>query len=65
MGGLTTVEDVDVGDRADRTASMELMSAMRLKVPVLAIPLSGNEVISVAFTTRVLEARLTILHQGS
>ena len=35
MGGLTTDDDVGVGDRADRTALTELMSAMRLKVPVL------------------------------
>ena len=37
MGGLTTDDDVGVGDRADRTALTELMSAMRLKVPVLAM----------------------------
>ena len=27
--GLTTVDDAGVGDKADRTASRELMSAMR------------------------------------
>ena len=29
IGGLTTVDDAGVGDKADRTALRELMSAMR------------------------------------
>ena len=29
IGGLTTVDDAGVGDKTDRTASRELMSAMK------------------------------------
>ena len=36
-----TVDDVGVGNKADRTALAELMSAMRLKVPVLAMSSSA------------------------
>ncbi len=41
IGGLTTVDDVGVGDKADHTASTELMSAIRLEVPVLALRFSA------------------------
>ena len=40
MGRLTTVDDVGVGDKADHTASTELMSAIRLEVPILAMRFS-------------------------
>ena len=43
IGGLTTVDDAGVGNETDRTASRELMSAMKFSACLQLVCLCGGD----------------------